>query len=284
MISFGQSAFAVNGSQNSLSTQAVNRARAHQFQVFQDSPELITSPAANSTRLTSKRPLTDIIDTANQPVQKRPRGRPRKDANKATQTVAPPAPRVKKVPGRRPGQRNANRAPGVNSTPAPYNPTPPAAVNLQSRQAKRQSARLASRVPPSSQPLPQEEDDDHDFDDLPPIRPYAGLAGHESDQESGHASDTENDEEEESRLLNRRGRRAYAREIVRQRVRVRRSGPRNRRDGRSLGPDYMAARKKGVISAKYELPKLQKDDNVCSFCGAYQYDEECHSKLFDDKY
>ena len=256
MIFFDQFAFAVNEFQNNLSIQIVNRARAHQFQVFQNFFELITSLVANSTRLISKRFLTDIIDTVNQFVQKRFRDKFRKNVNKVTQTVVSSALRVKKVFDKRSNQRNANRAFEVNFTFAFYNSIFSAVVNLQSRQAKRQFARLASRVSLFSQSLFQEENDDHDFDDLSSIRSYADFVDHESNQKFEHVSNIENDEKKKLRLLNRKDKKAYAREIVRQRVRIRRSDLKNRRDDKSLSFDYMIVRKKDVIFAKYELFKF----------------------------
>ena len=263
MASFGQSAFSANDLRNNHTVKVVEHARKQQFAVYVDFYETITLPPhpADSTRTTSKRPLNDVTNTANNDVaSKRRRERP-------------------------PGSKNDQRTSSVNAL-ALYNPTLSESVVVRSRQEIRRSARLASRAPLFSQSLPQEENDDHDFDELFPIRPYADLAGHESDQKFEHASNRDNDEKKKSRLLNRKSKRTYAREIVRQRVRVRRSDLRTRRDDRNLNPDYMAARKKNVVFDKHVLPKLQNEhnNNVCPFCDAYQYDEKCHSKLFDDKY
>ena len=87
-----------------------------------------------------------------------------------------------------------------------------------------------------------------------------------------------------SRLLNKKDKKTYARKIVKQRVRIRKFDFRIRRDDKSLNSDYMIARKKDVIFEKHVLFELQKNHNVCSFCDAYQYDEKCHNKFFDDKY
>ena len=261
MTSFDQSAFSANDLRNNHTVKVVEHARKQQFAVYVNLYEIITlSPhSADSTRTTSKRSLNDVINTVNNDVASK-RRRERSSESK-----------------------NDQRAFSVNVFVL-YNFTSSESVVVRFRQKIRRSARLASRASLFSQLLLQEENDDHDFDDLSFIRPYADLVGHESDQKSEHAFDQNNDEEKKSRLLNRRGRKTYAREIVRQRVRVRRSDSRTRRDGRSLSFDYMIARKKDVVSEKYVLSELQKNHNVCPFCDAYQYDEKCHSKLFDDKY
>ena len=159
-------------------------------------------------------------------------------------------------PKRRRGRPAGSRA--VKLHVAPYNPTPPAPVILTPGQETRRSERLASRAPLSSQPLPQEDDDDDDeFDDPPPMRPYTGLVG------------LEESEEEEDRP-----------DLVTNQARARRTGPRNRRDGRVLGPDYMIARRRDITPALHELGLLrdQAGDNMYPYCSAYQYAEECRTK------
>ncbi|KAL8808929.1 MAG: hypothetical protein Q9223_007972 [Gallowayella weberi] len=214
MASFGQHAFALGERQDRSTTDAANRARRQQFTMWVDPYEATTLPPANPTGSTSKRPLTDITATANNGnPPKRQRGRPK-------------------------GSTNGPRAPPVNAA-APYNPTPPEPVVVRSRQEIRRSERLASRAPPASQPLPQEDDDDDDFD-LPPARPYTGLYDHDSDSgsedETGAISPSRQAEQrsaQRQRSNDIRGstRRVRAGGRVRARPRVRRSGPRNTRDG-----------------------------------------------------
>ena len=214
---------------------------------------------ADSTRSTSKRFLNDVINIANNDVASK-RRRERSLESKDDQ-----------------------RAFSINAL-ALYNSTFFEFVVVRFRQEIRRFARLASRASSFSQFLSQEKNDDHDFDDFSIIRSYADLVDHESDQKFEHAFDQNNDEKKKSRLFNRRNRKAYARKIVKQRVRIRRSDSKTRRDDRSLNFDYMIARKKNVMFEKHVLSELQKNYNVCSFCDAYQYDEKCHSKFFDDKY
>ena len=87
-----------------------------------------------------------------------------------------------------------------------------------------------------------------------------------------------------SRLLNRKNKKTYVKKIVKQRVRIRKSDFKIRRDDRNLNFDYMIVRKNNVMFEKYVLFEFQKNHNVCSFCDVYQYDEKCHNKFFDDKY
>ena len=263
MAPFGRSAFALNGHSNCHAVNAANRARQQQFAMWMNPYEITTlSPhPADSTRSTSKRPLNDVTNTANNDVtSKRRRERPLES-------------------------KNDQRASFVNVF-AFYQSTPSESVVVRSRQEIRRFARLASRASSFSQSLSQEKNDDHDFDDLFLIRPYADLADHESNRKSEHASNHDDDEKKNSRLLNRRSKRTYARKIVKQRVRVRKADFRTRRDDKSLSSDYMIARKKDVIFDKHVLSKLQNknDNNVCSFCDVYQYFEKCHRKLIDDKY
>ena len=159
-------------------------------------------------------------------------------------------------------------------------------VVVRSRQEIRRFARLASRVFFFFQFLSQKEIDDHDFDEFFFVRSYANLVDHESNQKFEHASNRNNNEKKKSRLLNRKNKKAYARKIVKQRVRIRKFNFKNRRDDKSLNFDYIIARKKNVIFDKHVLSKLhdKHDNNVCSFCDVYQYFEKCHRKFIDDKY
>ena len=157
-------------------------------------------------------------------------------------------------------------------------------VNLQFRQTKRQFARFANRVFSFSQSLFQENNDDDDFDDFFFIRLYANFVDYESNHESKHVSNNENDEKKKSRLFNRKNKKTYAKKIVKQRVRIRKFDFKNRRDDKSLNFDYMIVRKKNVIFEKYVLSKLKNKNNVCFFCDVYQYVEKCYRKFIDDKY
>ena len=181
-------------------------------------------------------------------------------------------------------QKNANRTFEINFNFAFYNFTSFVSVNLQFRQTKQQFARFVNRVFSFSQSLSQKNNDDDDFDDFFFIRSYADFVDHESNHESKHVSNNENDEEKKSRLFNRKNKKAYAKKIVKQRVRIRKTDFKTRRDDKSLNFDYMIVRKKDVIFDKYVLSKFQIKKNACSFCDIYQYDEKCHRKLIDDKY
>ena len=132
----------------------------------------------------------------------------------------------------------------------------------------------------------QEKNDDHDFDEFFFVRSYADFVDHEFDQKFEHVSNRNNDEKKNSRLFNRKNKKTYAKEIVKQRVRIRKSDFKNRRDDKNLNFDYMIARKKNVIFEKHVLSKFENknNENVCFFCNVYQYVEKCHRKFIDDKY
>ena len=215
---------------------------------------------ANSARTTSKRFFNDVIDTVNNVFSKK---RDRKTDYRKNVTSA------------------------SQSLRAFYNSIFFEFVVVRFRQKIRRFARLASRASFFSQSLFQKKNDDHDFDEFFFVRSYADLADHESDQKFEHVSNRNNDEKEKnSRLFNRKNKKAYARKIVKQRVRIRKFNFKNRRDDKNLNFDYMIVRKKNVIFDKHVLSKLhdEHDNNVCFFCDVYQYFEKCHRKFIDDKY
>ncbi|KAL8813793.1 MAG: hypothetical protein Q9223_006944 [Gallowayella weberi] len=258
MASFGQSSFASDGRHTRWTTKAANRVRKHQFQVLVNPPDH-TPPNPIQTRSAPKRPLSDVTNTANNGASLRKRRGPQVGSKY---------------------RQRGQRAPSANINPTPYNPTPPAPVVLPSPQEPRRYIRIVNRVLLSSQPLPQEDgDDDNDFDDPPPRRPYTGLFDDE----------WENIEEEETRQpvkSHTSGPRTarVQEEETRQMTRSRRSGPRNTRDGRSLGPDYMVARRKDMEPGLHELRRLRDDDNVCPSCHAYRYPGECRGRPGEKEY
>ena len=215
---------------------------------------------ADSTKSTFKRFLNDVIDIVNNVSSK---NRDRKIKYRKNVTFA------------------------SLSFKAFYNFTFFVFVTLFFRQERRQKirrfARFASRVFSFFQFLSQEENDDHDFDDFFFIRSYVDFVDHDLNQKFEHVSNNDNDEKKKSRLLNRRNKRTYAKKIVRQRIRVRKTDFKIRRDDKSLNSDYMIARKKNVIFDKHVLSELhdEHDKNACSFCDVYQYFEKCHRKFID---
>ena len=268
MTSFDRFAFALNEQNNCHVVNAANRVRQQSFTMWINFYEIITLSSflsvANLTRSTSKRFLNDIIDIANNDVASK-RRRERSVKSKDDQRIS-----------------------SINVVFALYNLTSSVAITIfsrqESRQEKRRFARLASRVSLFSQSLSQEDDDDDEFDDLFLARFYVNLNDQKWENEIAIKHAFNEDQKKKSRLLNRRDKKTYARKIVRQRVRIRRFDLKIRRDDKNLNSDYMIARKKNVIFEKHVLFEFQNDHNVCSFCDAYQYDEECHNKFFDDKY
>ena len=263
IISLDRFIFAVQNRFNHVINRINNQIRQQQFVMWMNFHEIITLSLhfANSTRSTFKRLLNDVIDTANNDVASKRR-------------------RERSV-----NSKDDRRASSINAF-ALYNSTSFEFVVVRSRQEIRRFARFASRASFFFQLFFQEDDDDDEFDDSSFARFYANLIDHEQKNEIAfeHASDENQKKKKKSALLNRRDKKAYAKEIVKQRVRVRKSDLKTRRDDKSLNFDYMIARKKDVIFDKHVLFEFQIDDNVCSFCDVYQYVEECHRKFTDDKY
>ena len=186
---------------------------------------------ANSTKSTFKRFFNDVINIVNNDVAFKKR---RKRFSKS---------------------KNDQRVFSVNVFVF-YNFIFSESVVLRFRQEIRRFARLASRAFLFFQFLFQKKNDDHDFDDFFFIRSYANLVDYESNQKFEHVSNQNNDEKKKSRLLNRKNKKAYAKEIVKQRVRIRKFNFKNRRDDKNLNFDYMIARKKNVMFEKYVLFEL----------------------------
>ena len=263
MIFFDRFIFAVENRFNSVINRVNNQNRQQQFAMFVNSYEIITLffHFVDSTRTTFKRFFNDVINIVNNDVASKKRRKRFLES------------------------KDDQRAFSVNAF-AFYQFIFFEFVVVRFRQEIRRFARLASRAFSSFQFLSQKKNDDHDFDDFSFIRSYADFVDHESNRKSEHVSNHDDNEEKNSRLLNRKSKKTYAKKIVKQRVRIRKTDFKTRRDDKSLNFDYMIVRKKDVIFDKHVLSKLQNknDNNVCSFCDVYQYFEKCHRKLIDDKY
>lgn len=188
----------------------------------------------------AKRPMTDITEAANNGVQPaKQRGRPF-------------------------GAKSGKRAPPVNANPSPYNLRPPPQIPI----PMRCSERLTKRPPPSYQNLPQDDDTEDELLAAPPLaRPHRSLISPELTVDDVEETEEENESEEDDEgrpqpPLTRRQKRA--KKIIW------RAGPRNRRNGRSLGPDYFTARRPGVVPNLHVFAKLKIEENECPHCHACQ--------------
>ena len=65
---------------------------------------------------------------------------------------------------------------------------------------------------------------------------------------------------------------------------VRRRNRAKRRHGKSLGIQWMVARKSGERPDTHLLPELRQEENICPYCQAYQYPQECGSPGSKHKY
>lgn len=222
MALFGQLSFAVDGRSNQFTNQVARRDRQYSFDVFEDrtntpSPDPLAPdfqyPDTAPTR--AKRPLTDITKAAYNGVQPaKKRGRPF-------------------------GAKSGKRAPPVNANPSPYNPRPPSRIPVPARR----SERLTKRPPPSSQNLPQDDNTEDELLAAPPLaRPHRSLIPPEPTVEDVEETEEEDESEEDDE---ERPQPPLTMRQKRAKKVIRRAGPRNRHNGRSLGPDYFTARRPG---------------------------------------
>ena len=260
--------------------------------------------AANQTKRANNRVQvfedtlsSDPLHGPNPPTPPAPKRVFKRSLNDITADVINRSAKTRKKTGRPPGTTREKKQPRAGPHATPYLPTPPLPSHIVPSRRRRGPPLFPpqpiSSPPPSSPPSvwsipppsgqPQEENDDVMEDALRDLtnEEFVYLSEYAPEPETD-ASESRNVFHDLNEYVSEPEQESHQPPPQNRPVRSRKRA--KRRYGKSLGIQWMAARKPGERPDKHLLSELRVEENECPYCSAYQYPQECGAAGSKHKY